>query len=162
VKIFALSARWVNMRRSTEANRFLNNHLHLRRNVLNSRCSDNSDRLLDCRGHELGHLHRDMLHSAFRDLDHSLLDDGVAGEDREIGLGDDLELHPRDFSEHLGELLVDDDDDENTIVVAKPGAKVKFADNVFTGKASAFGDEPEAILNGDILGRGGESFETPS
>lgn len=140
------------MRNRVEPNSLPNNHVHLRRNVLDSRGGDDSNGLLYRRCDHLAHLHRDMLNGALRNFDHCLFDDGVTGENREIRFGDDFELHPGNFGEHFGEFLVDNNDDKDTILIAESGAKVEFAEDVFFAVgALTFGNDPEAILNSDVL-----------
>jgi len=112
------------------------------------------DGLLHGDGEHLVHFEGDVLNGALRDPDHSALDDFIRAEQREVGFGDDLELHPRDFAEHHGEALVGLDAYESTALDAEACAQVKATgDMVFLvaiiGGYDALGGEEESI-KGDI------------
>ncbi len=67
---------------------------HLGRDMLHGGSSHRDNGALHRNGEHLVHLHRNVLNGALRDARHRLLDNGVRAEHAEVGLGNDLELHP--------------------------------------------------------------------
>jgi hypothetical protein len=73
---------------------------HGRPDELHGRHGDFLDRLLDPPADDRRQRLGDVPHGQQRDVLDRLLHGGVAAEDGDVGLGDDLELHPRDFAHH--------------------------------------------------------------
>jgi len=94
------------------------------------------------------HLDGDVLDSAFSNPGQGFLDDWVRAEHGEVGFGNNLELHPRDFAEHHRELLVGLDVDDNSTRDAEVRAQVEATGHVVfllvtVGMYEAIGDEEE-------------------
>ena len=120
---------------------------HLRGDVLHGGGGHRDDGALHCNGEHLVHLHRDVLDGALRDARHRLLYNGVCAEHAEVGLGNDLELHPRHFAEHHGELLVRLDEDDDAALDAEASAEIEAGKDVFAvvHGVAAFSGEPETV-----------------
>lgn len=144
------------------ANCVLDGVLHLHRNMLHGRLGNGNDCGLHCDGEHLVHLLRDMLNGTLGDAGHCLLDDWVRAEDTEIGLRDDLELHPRDFTEHHRQLLVRLDEDNGIALQTEARAKIKRGRDVLfvMHRVAAVGLKPE-VLEVDILARLVEGARVP-
>lgn len=99
--------------------------LHLRGDVLHGGGGHRDDGALHRNGEHLVHLHRDVLDSALRDACHRLLDNRVLAEDAEVGLGNDLELHPGHLAKHHRELLVRLHEDDDAALEAEAGTEVE-------------------------------------